>query len=76
MGQGKAVEDGRIGKLDRDTLTTPTGQRHPADQETCIAFLPSLPPTHLRTPAQMAEQIASDTTRFAKLVADHKITTD
>jgi len=24
----------------------------------------------------MAEQIASDTTRFAKLVADHKITTD
>lgn len=28
------------------------------------------------TPAQMAEQIASDTTRFAKLVADHKITTD
>ena len=28
------------------------------------------------TPAQMAEQIAGDTTRFAKLVADHKITTD
>ncbi len=28
------------------------------------------------TPAQMAEQIASDTARFAKLVADNKITTD
>jgi len=28
------------------------------------------------TPAQMAEQIAADTARFAKLVADHKITTD
>ena len=28
------------------------------------------------TPAQMAEQIAADTARFAKLVADNKITTD
>lgn len=28
------------------------------------------------TPAQMAEQIAADTSRFAKLVADNKITTD
>jgi hypothetical protein len=76
VGQGKAVEDGRIGKLDNDTLTTPTGQRHPADQETCIALLPGLAPPQPCTPAQMAEQIASDTTLFAKLVADHKITTD
>ncbi len=28
------------------------------------------------TPAQMAEQIAADTARFAKLVADNRITTD
>ena len=28
------------------------------------------------TPAQMAEQIAADTARFSRLVADNKITTD
>ena len=32
--------------------------------------------TETYTPAQMAEQIAADTARFAKLVADNKITTD